>query len=200
MRNILIILAKISLLCCLAFSLPIKSFGRDLHTVLPVKVIPNNKKEVNPNKLAKILSTEVKRSQFSFISKKLTEAKLPKELALIPVIESEYNSRAVSPKGAGGLWQLMPQTAKGYGITSKDRFQLVPSTTAALKYFKELHQQFKNWEFAIAAYNAGDGRVQKALNQNPSATSVQQLHLPRETKLYVQKFYQMQTELKSYTV
>ncbi|MBA2654726.1 MAG: lytic transglycosylase domain-containing protein [Gammaproteobacteria bacterium] len=150
------------------------------------------------NQLQQALATSQQKSQFTFISNKLNELSLPKELALIPVIESHYNTKAVSPKGAGGLWQLMPATARENGISSGDRFQVGPSTSAALNYFKQLHKQFGNWEFAVAAYNAGGGRVQKALNKNPSATCVQQLNLPQETKQYVKKFYQMQAELKSY--
>lgn len=156
------------------------------------------KKVSSGNQLQNTLSTSLQKQQFSFISKQLTQHQLPKELALIPVIESHYNKQAVSPKGAGGLWQLMPATAKEYGISSQARFQLEPSTTAALNYFNVLHKKFGNWEFAIAAYNAGSGRVQKALNKNPTATSVQQLSLPQETKQYVQKFYQMQAQLQSY--
>lgn len=152
---------------------------------------------LNGGQLKQTLANSQKKQQFLFISKKLDEFRLPKDLALIPVIESQYNKGAVSPKGAGGLWQLMPATAKQYGISSNDRFQLAPSTVAALHYFNVLYKKFHNWEFAIAAYNAGDGRVQRALSKNPSAKSVQQLSLPQETKQYVQKFYKMQNELRS---
>ena len=140
----------------------------------------------------------VQKNELQYVSKQLTQHNLPQELAVIPIIESHYNTHAVSSKGAGGLWQLMPATARQFGIKSRQRFQLQPSTAAALSYFAKLHKKFGNWEFAIAAYNAGDGRVEKALQHNPTATSVQQLNLPRETKQYVQKFYRAQTELKSY--
>jgi membrane-bound lytic murein transglycosylase MltF len=149
------------------------------------------------NHVQKALTNSLQKNQFLFISKKLNQLKLPKELAFIPIIESHYNNHAVSPKGAGGLWQLMPSTAKQFGVSNKGRFQLEPSTVAALSYFSQLHKKFGNWEFAIAAYNAGDGRVQKALKQNPSATRVRQLNLPRETKQYVQKFYSMQGDLRA---
>jgi membrane-bound lytic murein transglycosylase D len=150
------------------------------------------------SEVKRALASDLQKNQFSYISKKLTEHNLPKNLALIPVIESHYNAHAVSNQGAGGLWQLMPATARENGISSQGRFQLEPSTTAALNYFKKLHRKFHNWEFAIAAYNAGDGRVQRALAKNPSATSVQQLNLPTETKQYVQKFYRAQNDLRSY--
>lgn len=158
-----------------------------------------NSVTADSNQLQKIIVTPEQKSLFAYVAQKINELKLPKELVLIPVIESEYKCSAVSNKGAGGLWQLMPATAKDFGISSSDRFQVGPSTMAALTYFSQLHQQFGNWEFAIAAYNAGSGRVEKALKQNPSATSVQQLNLPKETKQYVQKFYAMQNDLRSYS-
>jgi membrane-bound lytic murein transglycosylase D len=147
--------------------------------------------------LKRALATDAKKRQFEFIRNKLAANNLPKDLALIPVIESHYNKNAVSPVGAAGLWQLMPATAKQYGISSKQRFSLEPSTNAALKFFRSLHNKFGNWELAIAAYNAGGGRVHKALSKNPSATSVQQLALPLETKQYVKRFFQVQNELRS---
>lgn len=183
----------ISPLLMLGFSLS------SMASSLPIVPAIVNHTAESSDPLKATLATTQKKQQFSFISKKLAQMKLPKELALIPVIESHYNTGAVSGKGAGGLWQLMPRTAKEYGISSKARFQLEPSTTAALHYFNMLHKKFGNWEFAIAAYNAGDGRVQKALSKNPTATSVQQLSLPQETKQYVQKFQHMQYHLASYS-
>jgi membrane-bound lytic murein transglycosylase MltF len=150
------------------------------------------------SELRSTLATVTKQQEFAYIAKKASDLQLPKSLALIPVIESHYNPGVVSNKGAGGLWQLMPATAKQYGITSQQRFQLQPSTTAALHYFSALHRQFGNWEFAVAAYNAGGGRVMHALRKHPGATSVSQLNLPLETKQYVQKFDRMQQQLRSY--
>ena len=199
-KRVMYTLAKATTFSYLVLGASVSSFASNNQNSVPATHSAQHAVSNGGSELQSALATNEQKSQFIFVSKKLNELQMPKELALIPVIESQYHDNAVSPKGAGGLWQLMPATAKQLGISSKDRFQLEPSTLAALHYFNDLHKEFGNWEFAIAAYNAGDGRVQKALKQNPSATSVQQLNLPRETKQYVQKFYQMQGELKSYSL
>lgn len=147
------------------------------------------------NHLQAILKSPMKKDQFNYIVTQLEEFQLPHELALIPIIESEYNSEAVSNKGAGGLWQLMPKTADDLGLSDKDRFILEPSTKAALIYFKQLYKKFGKWDLAIAAYNAGSSRVEKALLEKPNARSVHELNLPAETKTYVTKFYLMQVQM-----
>lgn len=144
--------------------------------------------------LEAVLRSPIKKDEYNYIITKLEELQLPHELALIPVIESEYNAEAVSNKGAGGLWQLMPKTADDLGLSEKERFALEPSTKAALIYFKQLYKKFGKWDLAIAAYNAGSSRVEKALLENPAARSVHELNLPAETKSYVTKFYLMQLQ------
>src|SRR5262249_6307926 len=114
---------------------------------------------------------------------------LPAELALIPVIESEYNPNDRSNKGATGLWQLMRQTAHELGVVVQGgydgRRNVLASTKAALAYFKDLGDLFNgNWYLAIAAYNCGQGRVQSAIRRTGSE-SFWNLPLPRDTKYYV---------------
>lgn len=150
--------------------------------------------------LHEILSNKKKRNKFEYVMKIAEKLKLPKDLALIPVIESEYQNKAVSNKGAGGLWQLMPGTAKIFGLSKKQRFDTAASTRAALLHFKDLHNEYKNWELAIAAYNAGDGTVNKALKKDKNAKTVQDLKLPLETRNYVLAFFQLQHALKSYNI
>lgn len=145
-----------------------------------------------------ILNNAEQRSKFKYVMKKAQELKLPNELALIPVIESEYKNKAVSPKGAAGLWQLMPGTAKIFGLSSRQRFEMAASTRAALLHLKDLYREYGNWELAIAAYNAGDGKVNKALKRKPHAKTVQDLNLPHETRQYVVSFFQLQNALKAY--
>lgn len=116
---------------------------------------------------------------------------LPAELALIPVIESEYNPNDHSKKGATGLWQLMPATATELGVKVKSgydgRRNVVASTKAALAYFNDLGNMFKgNWYLAIAAYNCGQVRIANAMHRTGS-NSYWNLPLPQETKLYVPK-------------
>jgi membrane-bound lytic murein transglycosylase D len=120
---------------------------------------------------------------------------LPTELSLIPIIESRFNPRAESPMKAAGLWQFMPRTGKGMGLKQNwwydGRRDVAASTRAALDYLKQLNRQFKgDWELALAAYNAGVGRVQGAIKKNRRAgkpTDYWSLDLPRETQRYVPK-------------
>jgi membrane-bound lytic murein transglycosylase D len=121
-----------------------------------------------------------------FIHEQTKARGLPAELALIPVIESEFNPNDHSTKGATGLWQMMPQTAKELGIKIRDSY-VMASTKAALAYFKDLGQMFNgNWYLAIAAYNCGQVKVASAAHRTGSH-SFWNLQLPQETKVYVPK-------------
>jgi membrane-bound lytic murein transglycosylase D len=92
----------------------------------------------------------------------------------------------------------MSGTARILGLSNRQRFEMAASTKAALLHLKGLYKEFGNWELAIAAYNAGDGRVNSALNRNPHAKTVQELRLPHETRQYVLAFFQLQNALKGY--
>ncbi|MEO8402404.1 MAG: transglycosylase SLT domain-containing protein [Gammaproteobacteria bacterium] len=126
---------------------------------------------------------------------------LPAELALIPVIESEFNPNDHSTKGATGLWQLMPGTATELGIKVKSSYDgrrnVVSSTKAALAYFNDLGTSFNgNWYLAIAAYNCGQGKIQSAERKDGS-TSFWNLSLPSETKHYVPKLLAVAAIIKN---
>lgn len=119
---------------------------------------------------------------------------LPAEIALLPMVESDYNPFTYSNKGATGLWQLMPETASGFGLVINwwydGRRDVVASTNAALNQLKYLHDYFHNWLLAFAAYNAGEGAVAAAINYNKRhhrPTDFWSLPLPEETKIYVPK-------------
>lgn len=103
------------------------------------------------------------------------------------MVESRYQTDAVSPKGAKGAWQLMPETAKDYGLESKDRTNFIASTDTALHLLSDLHQQFGNWTLAFSAYNAGGQRIQMLLQQHPHAQCIHKLELPLETRRYIQR-------------
>lgn len=114
---------------------------------------------------------------------------LPAELALIPLLESQYNPKIGSRTGAAGLWQMMPGTASKFGIKitrSYDGRRDVPaSTKAALTYLAYLHHYFnQDWLLALAAYDAGEGKVKYVARHNKNFW-----HLPlsKETKNYVPK-------------
>lgn len=117
---------------------------------------------------------------------------LPMGLVGAAVVESGLNPRALSPKGARGLWQLMPETARRYGLLidshRDERLDPVKSTHAAAQYLSDLHAQFQDWPLALAAYNAGEDRVERALEQLGARdfwTLSRHAALPDETRHYV---------------
>jgi membrane-bound lytic murein transglycosylase D len=118
-----------------------------------------------------------------------TAQKVPPELVWVAEVESDFDRRAQSPAGAAGLFQLMPSTAKRFGLSlwpRDQRFQPEPSATASAQYLKYLHDRFKDWRLALAAYNAGEGTVQKLLNRYKTRNydDIAE-HLPAETQMYV---------------
>lgn len=120
---------------------------------------------------------------------------LPTELALLPVIESSYDPAATSSAAAAGLWQFIPSTGRIYGLQQTGMYDgrrdVVESTRAAYEFLGSLYNQFGSWELALAAYNAGPGRIQQAINRNQAAglpTDYWSLKLPQETMNYVPRF------------
>ncbi|WP_436905424.1 LysM peptidoglycan-binding domain-containing protein [Acinetobacter johnsonii] len=120
---------------------------------------------------------------------------LPTELALLPVIESSYDPAATSSAAAAGLWQFIPSTGRIYGLKQSSQYDgrrdVVESTRAAYEFLGSLYNQFGSWELALAAYNAGPGRIQQAINRNKAAglpTDYWSLKLPAETMNYVPRF------------
>ena len=115
--------------------------------------------------------------------------KIPSELVWVAEVESSFDRRAVSPAGAAGLFQLMPDTAKRFGLSlwpRDQRFQAEPSANASAQYLKSLHDRFQDWRLALAAYNAGEGAVQKLLDRYKTKNYDDIAgHLPAETQLYV---------------
>ena len=120
---------------------------------------------------------------------------LPTELALLPIIESSYDPAATSSAAAAGLWQFIPSTGRIYGLKQTGMYDgrrdVVESTRAAYEFLGSLYNQFGSWELALAAYNAGPGRIQQAINRNREAglpTDYWSLRLPQETMNYVPRF------------
>jgi membrane-bound lytic murein transglycosylase D len=115
--------------------------------------------------------------------------KVPPELVWVAEVESSFDRRAQSPAGAAGLFQLMPETAKRFGLSlwpRDQRFQPEPSATASAQYLKYLYDNFHDWRLALAAYNCGEGTVQRLLDcyKTRSYDDIAE-HLPAETQMYV---------------
>ncbi len=147
-------------------------------------------------RVRRLLLAASRHGKLDYVLKKTDQMKLPASVAVVPMIESNYDKNAISPKGAIGAWQLMPSIAKEYGIQDQDRFQFATSTDTALTLLNDLHQQFDNWELAFAAYNAGSKRVSDAIQKNPSATSIDELALPHETKRYVERIREVNKKIR----
>jgi transglycosylase-like protein with SLT domain len=120
------------------------------------------------------------------------EEGVPVELLRIAQVESNWKPFALSPKGAFGLWQLMPATARRYGLRvdpmRDDRADMDKSTRAAARYLRDLHLRFGDWALALAAYNAGEDALQRAMERgenNDFWNLSQRKLLPAETRAYV---------------
>ncbi len=127
--------------------------------------------------------------------------KLPLDLALLPILESGYEPRAVSPKLASGIWQFMAGTGREYGLIKTDwydgRLDIVTSTRAAGRFLAHLSRKFQgDWLLALAAYNCGEKRVEQAIAANRAAgqpTDFWSLKLPAETMAYVPRLLALST-------
>lgn len=146
------------------------------------------------------LSNKLKTNAAPYLHLVLEEVEkkgMPTELALLPLVESEYEPKAVQPRtGAAGLWQIMAETGEWFGLKQEGgydgRKDIHASTKAALSHLAYLHKTFKgDWLLALAAYNCGEGKVKRAIQKNKSAgqpTDYWSLSsLPQETKQYVPK-------------
>lgn len=141
----------------------------------------------NDNRIEQLCITTARDPKFNRVLTRAKQLKLPASVALIPIVESHYQTDAVSPKGATGAWQLMPETANDYGLAKEARQNFTASTEVALQVLTGLHAQFHNWTLAFAAYNAGMRRVKLALQRRPDAQQMDDLDLPFETKQYVHR-------------
>jgi len=129
------------------------------------------------------------------IARVLREEGLPEELAYLALIESAFSPQAVSPTGAVGLWQFVPGTGRKYGLKINswvdERRDPVKSTRAAAAYLKDLHDYFGRWYLATAAYNAGQGAIDRALQKSGAKdfwSLAEKAKLREETRNFVPKF------------
>ncbi|MCK9686006.1 transglycosylase SLT domain-containing protein [Comamonadaceae bacterium BS-T2-15] len=128
------------------------------------------------------------------ITQEVERRHMPTELALLPFTESAFNPQAMSVAKASGMWQFVSATGKDFDLKQNifrdDRRDVLSSTRAALDYLQRLHDMFGDWRLALAAYNCGQGTVQRAIARNLKAglpTDYESLSLPVETRQYVPK-------------
>jgi membrane-bound lytic murein transglycosylase D len=128
------------------------------------------------------------------ILEELDKRGMPSDLALLPFIESAYNPEAMSRAKASGMWQFVPATGRDFDLRQNvfrdDRRDVLASTRAALDYLQVLHGMFGDWQLALAAYNWGQGNVQRAQARNQRAgqpTDYLNLRMPDETRNYLPK-------------
>ena len=107
---------------------------------------------------------------------------MPTELALLPFTESAFNPQAMSVAKASGMWQFVSATGKDFDLKQNifrdDRRDVLASTRAALDYLQRLHDMFGDWRLALAAYNCGQGTVQRAIDAQPEGRPAHRLREP----------------------
>lgn len=141
--------------------------------------------------------TTLRASRYLYhVLEELEKRGMPTELALLPFIESAFNPNAYSSAKAAGMWQFIPSTGRDFNLTQNmfrdDRRGVIASTDAALTYLQKLYGMFGDWQLALAAYNWGEGSVQRAIKKNQAAgqpidfNSLSR-HMPAETRNYVPK-------------
>lgn len=144
-----------------------------------------------------IQRTTVRASRYLYhVVQELEKRNMPMELALLPFIESAFNPQAYSSAKAAGMWQFIPSTGLDYNLKQNmfkdERRDVIASTDAALNYLQKLYGMFGDWQLALAAYNWGEGSVQRAINRNRAAgkpidfNSLSHL-MPVETRNYYPK-------------
>jgi membrane-bound lytic murein transglycosylase D len=156
----------------------------------------------NPEYMARMMDRA--RPYLFHIVEEIEKRGLPTELALLPAIESAYQPYAASRAKAVGLWQFIAPTGKLYGLKINwwhdGRRDVEASTTAALDYLEKLYNEFDgDWHLALAAYNAGEGKINRMQQYNRNLrkpTDYQSLKLKRETVNYVPKFQAMVNIIK----
>ncbi|MGH1440368.1 MAG: LysM peptidoglycan-binding domain-containing protein [Cellvibrionaceae bacterium] len=143
---------------------------------------------------------------FHYIITQLEQNKLPLEIALLPIVESHYDPFAYSPGRASGMWQFIPSTGKRFGLAQDwwhdERRDTIASTGAAIQYLLYLNKLFDgDWLLAMASYNAGQGRVMRAVKKNRKLgkpTDYWSLDLPKETQHYIPKLLAWRDIIKNH--
>ena len=185
-------------LAIIFFSLPAycESFFKwfDEKSIFEKKFVHHEK--TRPSTFISLNLLESSTPSLNYYSYQLIKNNMPVDLALVPLIESANNPVAESPKHALGLWQFMPNTAKEFGLITKDkkdfRKNVIHSTDVALDYFKYLYNELGDWNLVLIAYNWGIGSVKNKLKHNLIIDgNIDFNKIPRETRNYLVNFYQL---------
>src|SRR5262249_11720182 len=117
---------------------------------------------------------------------------VPQDLAYVPIVESAFKTGALSRAKAKGMWQFIADTGRRYGLAQDwwvdERSNPEKATRAAARYLKELHEQFGDWNLALAGYNWGEGRVSRWMDQTGAQdfwSLSERANMPQETRNYV---------------
>lgn len=130
----------------------------------------------------------------------LLKHNLPVELAFIPAVESGYINGVKSAKGAAGIWQFVPQTARTFGLVVNkyvdERLDPVKSTYAAVRYLKYLYSVFGDWKLVLASYNAGHNKVITKVSYHGNSFQEIRRYLPKQTQDFIVKIMAFSQEGK----
>jgi membrane-bound lytic murein transglycosylase D len=157
--------------------------------------LPNASPQLQRTVWVKVIEeqpTSAPNKQLARLKQIFAEERVPPELVWIAEVESSFDARARSPVGAAGMFQLMPATARSLdlsvGFLRDERLHPEKSARAAARYLRQLHTRFGDWRLALAAYNAGEGRVAGLLKKHKGQAydDINQ-YLPVETQMYVPK-------------
>ncbi|SEW13213.1 lytic transglycosylase domain-containing protein [Kaistella antarctica] len=124
-----------------------------------------------------------------FIEYSFTQRGIPKHMRNLAIIESNLDKSQISAAGASGIWQFMIGHANDYGLTESNRADMYKSTKAVTNSLINLYNKYKNWVTVVAAYNCGEGNVNKAMQRAGSKNYTDfNSFLPVETQNHVQKY------------
>ncbi|MGL4859681.1 MAG: murein transglycosylase D [Enterobacteriaceae bacterium] len=180
--------------------------GNQLQLDVPDNARVKKQKHLYLNKKSYLQTMATRAEPYMYwIIEQVKQRKMPMEVALLPMVESAFNPHATSPAKAAGLWQIVPQTGRNYGLKQDKwydgRRDVIASTSAALDILQNLNNMFDgDWLLTIAAYNSGEGRVMQAIKRNKAkglATDYWSLQLPKETELFVPKMLALSEIIKN---
>ncbi|TKB99247.1 lytic transglycosylase domain-containing protein [Pedobacter cryophilus] len=173
------------------------NFANELLPIGDKKIEYRMEKALKANSYSKLQTLKLHQKAevwFPIIEPILKKYGVPEDFKYVPLIESGFTGNQVSPKGAAGLWQFMPQTGRDYGLKVNDqidqRMNIRLSTVAAAKYIRDLYKQFNSWTLVAAAYNGGEGRIRRVINKQ-NQDNYFKMDLNKETGKYVYSLISM---------